>query len=112
MVAKKHALGFGYIPDETKHHFLVITAPSPKNPILIYERFHWDDAEKQITDINENNLKVVIDRHKWDLVKEPLQQEFNNRLKEKNTIVGKFKIGEVPVERLLGKETQASFLML
>jgi len=103
-VAKKHALGFGYIPDETKHHFLVITVPSPKNQILIYERFHWDDAEKQTTDIDESKLKVVIDKHKWDLVKEPLQQEFNKRLKEKNIIVGRFKIGEVPVERLLGKE--------
>lgn len=103
-MAKKHALGFGYIPEETKHHFLVVTTPSSKNEIYIYERFFWDDSEKQTTEINDNNLKVVIDKHKWDLVKDSLQQEFNNRLKEKNIIVGRFKIGQVPVERLLGKE--------
>lgn len=103
-MAKKHALGFGYVPEETKHHFLVITSSSSKNPVLIYERFKWDDSEKQTTDVSDNNLKVSIDRHKWDLVKESLQQEFNKRLKEKNIVFGRFKIGEVPVERLLGKE--------
>lgn len=103
-MAKKHALGFGYIPEETKHHFLVVISKNSKEQISIYERFVWDDFEKQTTNISENNLKVVIDKYKWDLVKDFLQQEFNKRLKEKNIIVGKFKIGQVPVERLLGKE--------
>lgn len=103
-MAKKHALGFGYIPEETKHHFLVITTLNSKNEVLVYERFSWDDSEKQTTDINYNNLKVVINKHKWNLVKDSLQQEFNNRLKEKNITVGRFKAGQVPVERLLGKE--------
>lgn len=102
-MAKKHALGFGYMPEETKHHFLIVIYAGKKD-IHIYERFTWDDAEEQTSDISVNSLKVVIDKHKWDLVSSAIQQEFNNRLKEKDVIVGRFKVGQVPVERLLGKE--------
>jgi len=101
---KIQALGFGYIPEETKHHFLVIIPKSPNQKIVVYERFNWDDSEFQQSDIGYKSLKVSIDKHKWDLVKDAIQQEFNNTLKKNNIIVGKFKIGEVPVDRLLGKE--------
>lgn len=101
---KIQALGFGYIPEETKHHFLVIIPKSPNQKIVVYERFNWDDSEFQQSDIGYKSLKVSIDKHKWDLVKNAIQQEFNNTLKKNNIIVGKFKIGEVPVDRLLGKE--------
>src|SRR5690625_2449696 len=86
------------------HHFLLITPRSPKENVTIYERFEWDDTEDQTTDVVDENLKVILDRHKWNLIKDALTTTFNNRLKEKNIIVGRFKIGHVPVERLLGKE--------
>ena len=103
-MAKIQALGFGFIPEETKHHFLVVIPRSSKQKIAVYERFTWDDSETQTSDMEYSSLKLTIDRHKWDLVKDALQQEFNNTLKANNILVGRFKIGEVPVERLLGKE--------
>ena len=103
-MAKIQALGFGFIPEETKHHFLVVIPRSSKQKIAVYERFIWDDSETQSSDMEYSSLKLTIDRHKWDLVKDALQQEFNNTLKANNILVGRFKIGEVPVERLLGKE--------
>ena len=103
-MSKIQALGFGYIPEETKHHFLVIIPRSQNQKITVYERFDWDDSEVQQSDIDYKSLKVRIDKHKWDLVKDALQQEFNNTLKENNILVGRFKIGEVPIDRLLGKE--------
>lgn len=103
-MSKIQALGFGYIPEETKHHFFVVIPRSQNQKITVYERFDWDDSEVQQSDIDYKSLKVSIDKHKWDLVKDPLQQEFNNTLRENNILVGRFKIGEIPVDRLLGKE--------
>jgi len=103
-MSKIQALGFGYIPEETKHHFFVVIPRSQNQKIAVYERFDWDDSEVQQSDIDYKSLKVRIDKHKWDLVKDPLQQEFNNTVRENNILVGRFKIGEVPIDRLLGKE--------
>lgn len=103
-MAKNQAIGFGYIPEETKHHFLVRIPRSKNSDVIIYERFEWDNSEIQKTDTVEKNLKVIIRREKWDAVKDVLEKEFNKRLNATNTIVGKFKIGDIPVERLLGKE--------
>lgn len=103
-MAKKKALGFGFMPEESKHHFLLVTPKSPRENVAVYERFIWDDSEEQTTGIVEENLKVTLDRHKWNLIKDPLSVAFNNRLKEKDVTVGKFKVGHIPVERLLGKE--------
>lgn len=103
-MAKRKALGFGYMPEESKHHFLLVTPKSSKEQVAVYERFDWDETEEQHTGILETNLKVVMDRHKWNLIKDPLTFAFNNRLKERDITVGKFKMGHTPVERLLGKE--------
>lgn len=104
MMAKIQGLGFGYIPDETKQHYLVRIPRSPIKKVKVYERFVWDEEKPQESDIDYMNLKVLIDRHKWDLVKDAIQNELNQTLRMHNTIVGRFKIGDVPVERLLGKE--------
>ncbi len=37
-------------------------------------------------------------------IKEPLQKEFNKRLKKYNLNIGRWSNGRVPVDRLLGKE--------
>jgi hypothetical protein len=103
-MAKRKALGFGYTPDESKHHFLLMTPKSSKEDVAVYERFEWDEVEEQHTGIVDENLKVTLDRHKWNLIKDPITTAFNNRLKEKDITVGRFKIGHVPIERLLGKE--------
>src|SRR5699024_11349058 len=96
-------MGFGYIPEESKHHFLVIVPRSKKELITVYERFEWDE-EEQRSDIIDDNLKVMITHHKWDLIKEGLTTHFNERLKAEKINVGRFKAGVNPVDRLLGKE--------
>ena len=65
-MAKIQALGFGFIPEETKHHFLVVIPRSSKQKIAVYERFIWDDSETQSSDMEYSSLKLTIDRHKWD----------------------------------------------
>lgn len=104
-MAKKKAIGFGYIPEESKHHFLLVIPRSKNEAITVYERFEWDnDEEVQVTDVVDQNLKVVLSHQKWDLIKDGLSSTFNSRLKDKNINVGKFKTGFNAIERLLGKE--------
>ena len=103
-MAKSHAIGFGYIPEETKHHFLVRIPRSKSHDVAVFERFEWDDSETQKSYMEVKIIKVIIRREKWDAVKDIIEKEFNRRLNANNLIVGKFKIGEIPVERLLGKE--------
>lgn len=103
-MTKIHGVGFGYIPEETKHHYLIRIPRNKKSEVMVYERFEWDDGENQSSDITFENTKVILDRHKWDLVETAIQNEFNRILREDNITVGRFKMGEVPIERLLGKE--------
>lgn len=103
-MARIQGIGFGYIPEETKHHYLVRIPRGKDQKVMIYERFEWDEGDTQTTDINYENTKVIIDRHKWDGVKDALQNELNRTLKNNNITVGRFKIGDTAIERLLGKE--------
>lgn len=103
-MAKIQGIGFGYIPEETKHHYLIRIPSGKDKKVAIYERFEWDEEDSQTSDINYENTKVILDRHKWDLVKDSLQNELNKTLKNNNITVGRFKIGDTPIERLLGKE--------
>ncbi|QHQ63290.1 DUF3780 domain-containing protein [Anaerocolumna sedimenticola] len=105
-MAKIKSLGFGYIPDETKQHFLVVIPAKQNADVMVYERFVWDDTEEQVSELSENNcrLKVIISYNKWKLVQTALEREFNKTLKYNSKIVGKFTKGQIPVERLLGKE--------
>lgn len=105
MAEKKSAIGFGFIPEETSHHFLVFIPKTKDGDIRIYERFSWQkDSDVQKIDESRDRAKAQISKYKWKLIKDTLKLEFNNRLKQHNTIVGRWKLGQVPVERLLGKE--------
>ena len=103
-MSKIQGVGFGFIPSEIKHHYLVRIPNNKIKEILVYERFSWDEGENQKTDINYENTKVILDRKKWDMVSEAIQKEFNETLKANGITVGRFKTGDTPIDRLLGKE--------
>ena len=122
-MAKKNSFGFGFIPEEAQQHFLVILSPVNQNKnVLVYERFSWDEDRKQqisglpeakmalhvVSDSEDGDeevrLKVSLSRQKWDMVKPALEAEMNRILKADNKKVARFKVGQNPVERLLGKE--------
>ena len=105
-MAKVKCLGFGYIPQETKQHFLVIIPQKNDGDVEVYERFSWDEKDIQTSELSGigSRLKVRISFKKWKLVQSALEKEFNKTLKNNNKTVGKFSKGQVPVERLLGKE--------
>ena len=105
MSQKKAALGFGFIPEQSQHHFLVLIPKNKNDYVLIYERFNWqENTEIQTIDETVDKAKAQISKYKWKEIEETLKKEFNERLKKQNITVGKWKQGQVPVERLLGKE--------
>lgn len=101
---KVQSAGFGYIPAEKKHHFLVRIPRGSTQSVLVFERFSWDETEVQSSEIEWENTKVSITKSKWDMVKDVLQSELNTSLRENKLPVGKFKVGDNPIDRLLGKE--------
>lgn len=105
MNMKRVAVGFGFIPAESRHHFLVCIPDKNEGNVVIYERFAWQDEESlQMLNLYEDKEKAEISKHKWKLIEETLKNEFNNRLKKQKIPVGRFTKGQTPVERLLGKE--------
>lgn len=101
----KDVVGFGFNPKESEHHFLVIIPRGNDSKIIVYERFSWQyDKETQILDIKRDIPKVELTKHKWKLIEETLKTEFNERLKKDKIPVGKWQIGQIPVNRLFGKE--------
>ena len=112
-VLKRPASSFGFEPEECQHHFLVRIPELGKknNDIRVYERFTWDDADRnsQKTDIVSDELnnpheKIVLSREKWEAVKPVIEATLNATLKKTGRKLGKFMNGNNAVERLLGKE--------
>ena len=110
MIQVRKAIGFGFIPEEDEHHFLVKIprATSKDKNVRIYERFKWQEYDnKQVINLMKDKLKAEIPKEKWDVISKPLELEFKARLKENNIGVyrqAKWKVGDNPVDRLLGKE--------
>lgn len=105
MADKKKALGFGFVPQESQHHFLVVIPRSSEGKVIIYERFRWQEGvEEQTIDVKEDRPKVELSKHKWRQIEDVLRREFNARLKKEKLPAGKWHTGQVPVQRLLGKE--------
>lgn len=100
--------GYGFDPEETHHHFMVIIPKSKKENIKVFERFTWHgDSDLTFIDENrtlENRLKVVIPYYIWERIAPYLSQEFNYRLKKDGYKTYKWKTGNNPVNRLFGKE--------
>ncbi|MCS4039914.1 DUF3780 domain-containing protein [Salinibacter ruber] len=106
----RETLGFGFVPDEGEHHFLVTIPPkSEDDSIYMSEHFEWDESDERrelhfALGKNDSKMRVVLPRLKWDEIAEATKAEFNRRLKEEGEPTGQWQTGQVPVARLFGKE--------
>lgn len=55
-------------------------------------------AREQVID------RVRLERHRWNTIRAEVQRAFNARLKEHGLAPGTWKVGDTPLDRLLGKE--------
>lgn len=109
MVTKRKTQGFGFIPEESGHHFLVTIPSGKNNNVCISEHFTWDESQERrnlsfALGNEDDKMRVVLPRVKWKVIAEAVQEEFNRRLRKNGLAAGKWKTGQTPVSRLLGKE--------
>lgn len=109
MGQKRKSQGFGFLPEESGHHFLVTIPKSKTEQVFISEHFTWDGSETR-RDLNlvlgnpNDQMRVVLPRSKWNDIREPVGEEFNRRLKSMGLPPGRWQEGQTPLWRLLGKE--------
>ncbi len=93
-------LGFGVPATSDPHHFVVRIPRGNAAPVLICEHLGMgsETAREQVID------RVLLERHRWTAIRAEVQRAFNARLKEHNLATATWKVGDTPVDRLLGKE--------
>ncbi len=93
-------LGFGVPATSDPHHFVVRIPRGNGLPVLICEHLGMgsETARDQVID------RVLLERPRWTAIRAEVQRAFNARLKEHNLATGTWKVGDTPVDRLLGKE--------
>lgn len=93
--------GFGGTGSLDEHRFIVAIPRAVKEPVTVIE-----DYGAQSTSVSEGDriLRAVIERSRWDEIADAVRAEFNRRLKPRRMRTGRWTSGEVPVDRLLGKE--------
>lgn len=101
---KRKVIGFGFIPAESQHHFLVVIPRFAEGKVIIYERFKWQEEQEVQTITAQDKPKVELEKSQWKEIEDALKDEFNGRLKKEKLPIGKWHSGQVPVQRLFGKE--------
>ena len=93
-------LGFGVPATSDPHRFVVRIPRGNTAAVLIYEHLGMgsETAREQVID------RVLLERPRWTAIRAEVQRAFNARLKEHNLATGTWKVGDTPVDRLLGKE--------
>ncbi len=109
MAVRPQTLGFGFVPAESEHHFLVSLSPKKKEFVFVSEHFTWEETDEArelsfALGREDSKIKVYLDRVKWDAIADALRVEFNGRLKKNGLKAGQWKEGQTPVSRLFGKE--------
>jgi hypothetical protein len=109
---KLKSFGFGFVPEQNEHYFLV-TVPDGRAKsakVLISEHFEWKTlANGKDTIINmgsdDPQIKCILNRQAWEGIMEETKAEFNRRLRGFGVKVGNWpKKGQTPIDRTLGKE--------
>jgi Protein of unknown function (DUF3780) len=109
MALRQKVEGFGFIPAESEHHFLVTISAAEEESVYISEHFTWDDsqARRQLNFAlghEDSKIRVVLPRYEWEAIGDAVRAEFNQRLKKNGLKMGKWKVGQTPLSRLFGKE--------
>lgn len=95
-----HTLGFGVPATSDPHHFKVVIPKSSTGKVQISEHLGLQSAS------NDNAVidRVLLDRPRWMAIRAEVQRAFNARLSAHGLKPGAWKVGDNPVDRLLGKE--------
>ncbi|MGR6035927.1 MAG: anti-phage-associated DUF3780 domain-containing protein [Candidatus Nitrosoglobus sp.] len=93
-------LGFGVPATLDPHHYQVRIPRGSRQPVLIRESLGMQAQGEGEAVID----RVYLERHRWSAIANEVKRAFNQRLKQQKLAPGQWKVGENPVDRLLGKE--------
>jgi hypothetical protein len=95
-----HTLGFGVPATSDPHHFTVVIPKSSTGKVQISELLGLQatTADSAVID------RVLLDRPRWTAIRSEVQRAFNARLAAHGLKPSAWKVGDNPVDRLLGKE--------
>ena len=93
-------LGFGVPATSDPHHFRVDIPRGNTGKVHISERLGLQSLSDEHAVID----RVLLERPRWTAIRSEVQRAFNARLKAHNLKTSAWKVGENPVDRLLGKE--------
>ncbi len=101
--------GFGFRPEESEHHFVVTVPGGSRGDVHIAEHLRFDPAAGHAppslgVGVQDVKLRVALPRAKWTAIADEVRVEFNRRLRKQGLPPGRWKRGDTPVTRLLGKE--------
>lgn len=109
---KQHIIDFGFNPNITEHFFLISipVSRSKTAQVEISEHFEIQNLEKgqeiYASVDNENaQIKVSLDRFRWDEIADETKAEFNRRLRKQGSKTANWKKkGQIFLEKTFGKE--------
>jgi len=109
MSSRPKSEGFGFVPAESEHHFLVTISPHKNESVYISEHFIWDESQARrelsfALGHEDSKIRVALSRFKWEAIADQVRAEFNARLKHNGLKPSKWQTGQIPLSRLLGKE--------
>ncbi len=93
-------LGFGVPATSNPHHFVVEIPRNNTGSVSVVENLGMQTHDQSQSEIP----RVILERTRWTAIRGEVQRAFNVRLKERNLKTSTWKVGENPVDRLLGKE--------
>jgi hypothetical protein len=95
-----HTLGFGVPATSDPHHFKVAIPKGSAGKVAISEHLGLQAATEDGAVID----RVLLERPRWTAIRAEVQRAFNARLATHGIKPGAWKVGDNPVDRLLGKE--------
>lgn len=109
MTPRSKVEGFGFVPSESAHHFLVTIPSNATEAVYISEHLTWDESpvRRELSFAlghEDAKVRVALPRPKWDAIADAVRAELNRRLRHNGLKTGKWKTGQTPIARLLGKE--------
>src|SRR5258705_140220 len=80
MTPRPKSLGFGFVPSESEHHFLVMIPSYTHESIYVSEHLAWVDSapwrEMRFALAQEDaTMRVVLPRRKWEAIADPVRAE-------------------------------------
>ena len=93
-------LGFGVPATSDPHHFKVRIPSANSGKVEISEYLGMQASSDEFAVMD----RIVLERPRWTAIRSEVQRAFNARLKAHGLRTSAWKVGENPVDRLLGKE--------